>query len=66
MLFRRNRDWLKFWVYFFIGAFFGAFAGLRFFWPFAASTSAIPVIAFIAGGALLGGLIAGALSDKKG
>jgi hypothetical protein len=61
----RKRNWYKFWVHFFFGAMLGASFGLR-VWSrssYAASTSALPGVVFVGGGALLAGLVAGALAD---
>jgi hypothetical protein len=60
-----KRDWFKFWVHFFVGALLGAFLGFR-AWgrsSYAFSTSMLPGAAFIGGGALVVGLIAGLLSN---
>jgi hypothetical protein len=62
----RQRDWFKFTVHFFFGALVGALLGLR-AWgrsSFALSTSFVPGLLIIAGGALLVGLIAGVLSNS--
>ncbi len=62
----RKRDWLKFWVHFVCGAILGAFLGLK-GWAhsdYATSTSWIPSVLFIGGGAILLGLVAGVAADN--
>ncbi|MGV3530887.1 MAG: hypothetical protein ACO1QR_00850 [Chthoniobacteraceae bacterium] len=62
----RERDWLKFRVHFVCGAILGAFIGLK-WWAhsdYASSTSWVPGVLFIGGGAILFGLIAGVASDR--
>jgi hypothetical protein len=57
-------DWFKFGVHFVFGALLGSFLGCR-AWgrsDYAFSTSILPGFAFIGGGALVVGLIAGFLS----
>ena len=61
----RKLDWLGFAVQFVFGAVLGAALGFR-WWArssYALSTSAIPSIIFIGGGALVFGVIIGCLRD---
>ncbi len=62
---QRRRDWLKFWIHFFCGALLGAIAGFT-AWgrsSYGESTSFLPAVVFVGGGAILVGLIAGAAAD---
>ena len=62
---KRKFDWLGFAVQFVFGAALGAVLGFR-WWAkssYALSTSAIPGVIFIGGGALVFGLIVGFLRD---
>lgn len=61
-----KRDWSKTWIHAFFGAVVGAFLGLR-AWgrsSEADSTSWLPGIAYISGGALLVGIIAGLAAES--
>jgi hypothetical protein len=62
----RERDRLKFWIHFFCGAFFGALSGF-FAWArssYVSTTSLMPGVVFLGGGALFLGLVAGAASEN--
>ena len=61
-----KRDWFKIWVHFFFGAIFGSVLGLK-AWgrsTYASSPSMWTGVAFIGGGALLVGLIAGVMAES--
>jgi len=59
-------DWFKFGIHFFCGAILGAFIGLRAWGKsgYAFSSSWMPGVCFICGGALIVGLIAGVISNS--